>query len=640
MKILTIHSDYIKFQPLKKAIKNPEEVEMKEKEMKECLVVFTAVEKDDQENEEGVVQKLISEVKNVAEQVKTKKIVLYPYAHLSNNLSNPEFAINVLKKAEQGLKKEYEVLRAPFGWYKKFEISCKGHPLSELSRQFGAEPIKPTGEKVRKEESEFSKYYIISPTGDVEEVTENNWEKAKIWKDKTLRVDMLKSFVRNNLAGNIPKGEPKHVELMRKLELYDYVPQSDVGNLRAYPNGALAFDLLKDYVLYNCALKLGCMKVYNPLMFSSEDPIIYDLIKDFHEKDYKVLSDKKEFILRYASDPLNFPLLSKMNITYKQMPFAIYEEAPSFRLEKSGETVGLKRLRAFNMLDVHVFTKTEEEATEKIEELCYNFSDMLKGVIGNKWVLGWEIVEKYWNKYKEYFIRISKKMNCPTFVKIMPAMSHYYAFKNEYQAIGLDGSNVQVSTLQLDTKDGERFDISFQDNEGKKKPCYIIHTAPVGSLERCMYLILENSVYDEAEGKCPMLPLWLTPEQVRIIPVKPEHLNAAMKLAEELESNSIRVGVEDRDETLGKRMFDAKSKWIPYIIVLGDKEIQTKKYNTVIREESTLNKDVKKDMTDQEIIKHIKAKTKGLPYRPMYMNKLVSKRIVFVAWSQEKRDEK
>lgn len=637
MKILAIHSDYIKFEPTKKALKSAEDVEKKKEEMRDCLVIFSSVEKDDEKNINGTVDKLIGEIKDIAKQVKADKVVLYPYAHLSSNLAKPDAAVEVLKKAEQKLKKDFKVLRSPFGWYKKFEISCKGHPLAELSREFTAVTKKPTSEKERKEGSEFNRFILINAKGQIEEITEKSWDKARIWKDKEQRTTMLRHFVRNEIAGNIAKEAPKHVELMRKLELYDYVPESDVGNLRCYPNGALIFDLLKDYTLYNSALKLGCMKLYNPLMFDPEDKLIGELVADFHERDYRVLSEKKEFILRYASDPLNFPMLKKINITYKQMPFAIYEEAPSFRLEKRGETVGLKRLRAFNMLDIHVFTKTEKESTDKIEELCYNFNDMLKNLIGDKWVLGWEVVEKYWEKYKEYFMRISKKMNCPTFVKIMPEMSHYYAFKNEYQAIGLDGANVQVSTLQLDVKDGERFDISFLDTDGTKKPCYIIHTAPIGSLERCMYLVLENTVYDEKEGKAPMLPLWLAPEQVRIIPVNDDHLKHAIKLSEELEKNQIRVGVDDRSMSLGKKVFEAKSKWVPYIIVVGDKEVKTKKYNVVIRAESRIKQDKKKDMASAEIIKHIKKITKDLPYRPMYINKYVSKRVVFVAWSHEKK---
>ncbi|HLE05886.1 MAG TPA: threonine--tRNA ligase [Candidatus Nanoarchaeia archaeon] len=637
MKILTLHSDYIKFEPTKKAIKSAEDIELKESMMKECLVVFSAVEKDDEEKVDGVIKELVSQIKKVAEQVKTKKIVLYPYAHLSSNLSNPDTAIKVLKGAEEELKKEYEVIRAPFGWYKKFEISCKGHPLSELSRQFSAGSETPTGEKKRKEGSEFNKFYVITQKGEIEEINDKNWDKAGIWKDKAQRVGMLRHLVRNELVGNIAKDAPKHVELMKRLELYDYVPESDTGNLRAYPNGALIFDLLKDYVLYNSALKLGCVKLYNPLMFDPSDPIINELVGDFHEKDYRIKTEKKEFILRYASDPLNFPLFKGLNITYKQMPFAIYEEAPSFRYEKRGECVGLKRLRAFNMLDIHVFTATEKESSDKIEELCYNFSDMLKNLIGDKFVLAWEVVEEYWNKYKEYFIRITKKMNCPTFIKIMPGMSHYYAFKNEYQAIGLDGSNVQVSTLQLDVKDGKRFDIGFVDTDGQKKPCYIIHTAPIGSLERCMYLVLENTVYDEEEGKCPMIPLWLSPEQVRVLPVSNEHLAHAIKVSEELEQNNIRVGIEDRDLTLGKKVYEAKSKWVPYIVVVGEQETKSGKYKVTIRSESTKDKDKIVEMTASEIVNHIKERVKGLPYRPMYINKLLSKRLVFFTWSQEKK---
>lgn len=634
MKILTIHSDYIKIKPTKKALKSAEKASKSLKSMKDCLVVFSAVEERDEGNVKAVVERLCEEVKSVAEQVKADKVVLYPYAHLSSELANPSTALEVLKEAEQLLNKDYEVMRAPFGWYKQFEIKCKGHPLSELSREFTAGEKKPTGEKKRKEGSEFNKFALISSKGEIEEVSKKGWRNAKLWKKKDERIKMLKHFVRNELEGNIAKSAPKHVDIMRKLELYDYVEESDVGNLRSYPNGTLIFDLLKDYVLYHSALKLGCMKLQNPMMFDPDEPVIKELVGDFHERDYRVVSDKKEFILRYASDPLNFPMLRDINITYKQMPFGIYEEAPSFRMEKRGECVGLKRLRSFNMLDVHFFTTTEKESVDKIEELCYNFDNMLNNLIGDKWVLGWEVVEDYWDKYKQYFKNISKKMNVPTFVKIMPEMSHYYAFKNEYQAIGLDGSNVQVSTLQLDVKDGERFDINYVDKKGEENPCFIIHTAPIGSLERCMYLVLENTVYQEERGEAPMLPLWLAPEQVRILPIADKHLKHALELSEELEKNCIRVGVDDRSLTLGKKVFEAKSKWIPYIIVIGDDELKSEKYSTVIREESSLKKDKKKKMTSKELIKQVKKRVNNLPFRPMYTKKLLSKRVTFVPWSE------
>ena len=139
MKILTIHADYIKYKPLKEAIKEAEKVSNKEVTVKECLVVFTAVEKPDENNQKQVIDNLVDEVKLIASQVKTKNIVLYPYAHLSSKLSSTKFAFETLKLAEEKLKKTFKVDRAPFGHYKSFEISCKGHPLSELSREILAE---------------------------------------------------------------------------------------------------------------------------------------------------------------------------------------------------------------------------------------------------------------------------------------------------------------------------------------------------------------------------------------------------------------------------------------------------------------------------------------------------------------------
>ena len=141
MKILTLHSDYIKFAPTKQAIKDAPKVEKAEKEVKECLVVLSSVEKRDEKNPDAVAKKLVSEVKDIAGQVKSDKIVLYPYVHLTNQPSNPKTAIEVLDKAEKELKKNFDVVKSPFGWYKSFTVACKGHPLAELSREFSHEAV-------------------------------------------------------------------------------------------------------------------------------------------------------------------------------------------------------------------------------------------------------------------------------------------------------------------------------------------------------------------------------------------------------------------------------------------------------------------------------------------------------------------
>ena len=142
MKILSLHCDYIKFKPVKKAIKNPQELgkeDEKQKEVKECLVIFTSVEKADETNS-NILNLYLENIKDIAKQVKAENIVLYPYSHLSSSLSSPDFALKILEQAESKLKAEkFKVTRAPFGYYKEFELKCKGHPLSELSRSIGVE---------------------------------------------------------------------------------------------------------------------------------------------------------------------------------------------------------------------------------------------------------------------------------------------------------------------------------------------------------------------------------------------------------------------------------------------------------------------------------------------------------------------
>src|SRR3989344_7634788 len=130
MKILTLHVDYINFKPLKKALKSVSELSEEEKkgmEVGESLVVLTAVEKGDSVKE-GVPE-LVKNIKDVSSQVKAKNIVLYPYAHLSSNLASPNIAVEILEKAEKELSKDFKVTKAPFGYYKEFELKVKGHPL-------------------------------------------------------------------------------------------------------------------------------------------------------------------------------------------------------------------------------------------------------------------------------------------------------------------------------------------------------------------------------------------------------------------------------------------------------------------------------------------------------------------------------
>ena len=149
MKLLLIHSDYIEYEVKDSAIKNPEKLKKKNDRLEEALAVFTAVEKIDEKSSDQAVKNASFEISKMADQIKVKNIMIYPYAHLSSDLAKPKKAQEILIKIENVLLKDnYNVKRSPFGWYKAFKISCKGHPLSELSREIYNEEFSKVIEEI------------------------------------------------------------------------------------------------------------------------------------------------------------------------------------------------------------------------------------------------------------------------------------------------------------------------------------------------------------------------------------------------------------------------------------------------------------------------------------------------------------
>ena len=179
MKLLLIHSDYIEYEVKNKAISNPEEIILKNDRLEEALTVFIAVEKIDEKSPNQTVIDASKEIEKTAEQLKVKNIMLYPYAHLSSNLGSPKIAKEILVELEYNLKnKYYNVKRSPFGWYKAFKISCKGHPLSELSREII--PVDDESDSLKKERKLSSDWHILTEDGILHDVGSFQFNKHEI----------------------------------------------------------------------------------------------------------------------------------------------------------------------------------------------------------------------------------------------------------------------------------------------------------------------------------------------------------------------------------------------------------------------------------------------------------------------------
>ena len=607
MRILLIHSDYLNYN-VKNKTPVAEEIEDAKKQgaFDESLVVFTAVEKDDENNPQGIVKNLVKEVIKTNDQVKAENIVLYPYAHLSSSLSSPKVAVQVLKDAEEALDAEgLNVKRVPFGWYKAFEISCKGHPLSELSRTITAE--EEDEEEVEKKPSSWS----ILDGDKIIDIDDFKFEN-----------DQLEKLVSYELGiGASDAGEPPHVKLMREKELCDYESASDVGNLKWFPKGRLVRDLLADYV-YNLVVDQGAMPIETPIFYDLDNEAINVHAAKFGERQYRT-DTKKNLMLRFACCFGAFRVMADPFITWKNLPAKLYELSTySFRFEKKGEVVGLKRLRAFTMPDFHSFCADMESTLEEFSkqtDMCIQTGVDLD--------VNYEIIfratKDFYDENKEWMYSIGKKIGKPVLLEILPERKHYWSCKIDFAAIDYLGRPIENPTVQIDVESGKRFDITYLGEDGKEHYPTILHCSPTGSIERVICSLLEKTAI-ELDEKAPMLPTWLSPIEVRIITVGEDHKDFANELYDKINAENIRVDVDDRDESVGKKIRNAATEWIPYIFVVGDNEKESGVFSVTVRESGE-----KVDMTVDELIKEVLDKTKGMPYRGLPLPKDISTRINF-----------
>jgi len=610
MRILLIHSDHLKYQTKSKT-RIAEEIsdEKKKGQFENALVVFTAVEKEDEAKPEAVVENAVKEIMDVSEKIKAENIVIYPYAHLSSSLGAPDAAKNILSQMEtELLTRKLPVNRVPFGWYKSFEVSCKGHPLSELSRSITTETVE---EEKEEPEGEESKFYILKD-GELLNTGDYSYQNAD-----------LKKLVDYELGQGESTGEePPHVKLMREKKLADYESSADVGHLRWYPKGRLIRDLLSDYV-YTLVTDRGAMPVETPIMYDLADEAIRVHAEKFGERQYRLGGGKKDLMLRFAACFGAFRILADSFLTWKNLPVGIYELSTySFRLEKKGEVVGLKRLRGFTMPDLHTVCADLKQSLEEFEgqiEMCKKTGEDLD--------VNYEVIFRatadFMEENREWIDKAAAMIGKPVLMEILPERKHYWICKMDFAAIDALGRPIENPTIQIDVESGERFGISYIDSEEKEHHPLILHCSPTGSIERVICSLLEKSALDMKE-KVPMFPLWLAPTQVRVIPIAERHTEYAHKLAQEIRDAHIRVDVDDRPETVGKKIRNAGGEWAPYVIVIGDREMEGSELTVNVRETGQ-----KVSMGIQELIDVIQLETKGMPFRPLPLPMDISRRVNF-----------
>lgn len=625
MRILLIHADFIEYEVKEKAIEKAEELEKRFNRVEDCLVVFVAVEKYDEKNKEQVVENLFDEIDKIASQLSVNSIVIYPYAHLSSDLASSEIAIETLKMAEDKIRKKYEVFRAPFGWYKSFQIKCKGHPLSELSREIKVEEV---SEAIKKEEKSKSDWYIIEPNGNLNKIELRG---ADLFGFDFKNYKRLEKFAKYEITKSRKVDiDPPHIKLMKKLELVDYEPASDPGNLRYLPKGRLIKSSIEDYVTKKIK-EYGAMEVETPIMYDFEHPALKDYLNRFPARQYKIQTPNKKVFLRFSACFGQFLLAKDMVLSYKNLPLKLYELTKySFRVEQRGELAGLRRLRAFTMPDCHAFCKDMEQAKEEIKKRFEIAIDMQEkfGIEKDYLELAIRVTKDFYENNEEFIKSFIKMWGKPALLEMWDKQFFYFVFKYELNFIDALEKAAALTTDQIDIENAKRYGIQFIDSDGSKKYPIILHLSPSGAVERVIYAILEKAYIEKNENKIPTFPLWLAPTQVRICCVSNLFLKDAEILAKEFEKNNIRVDIDDRSITISKKIREAEMEWIPITIVFGEKERNDYRNKLTVRMRLK-ERNLIKEMTLQDVIRYIKENIEDFPSKQLPLDKFLSKRPVF-----------
>ncbi|PVX24329.1 MAG: threonine--tRNA ligase [Candidatus Bathyarchaeum sp.] len=620
MRILQLHSNFIEYEAVEKEIDLAEEPEKKHDRLEELAVLFVAVEEGDDAN---VARKAMENTKASLCKLKVNKILIYPYAHLSNTLAKPAGALKVLNEMKN-ISKELglETYSTPFGWCKKFSISIKGHPLAEHLRIVTPDSVEEevVCEALKAEEKLKSFWYILNPDGELIPVEDYRFKGRKNL-EKLCKYEIKKVRAVQQV--------PPHVSLMKRLEIADYEPGSDPGNLRWYPKGRLIKSLFEQYVTEK-VIDYGGMEVETPVMYDIEHPAIAHYLQRFPARQYLLCSDKRDFFLRFSACFGQFLMVHDAQFSYRQLPLRIYELTRyAFRREKSGELTGLRRLRCFTMPDCHALVADLDQAKE---EFLVRFK-LSMGILENGLELSKEsdyelairVTKDFYAENKDFVLSMVKLIGKPVLLEMWEERFFYFVLKWEFNFIDNLNKASALSTDQIDIENAKHYDMTYVDEDGEKQYPLVLHCSPSGGIERGVYALLEKAHRDSLKGKSPILPLWLAPTQVRIVPVSEKFLGAAEKLMKQIESSNIRVDVDDRSLSLGKKVRAAEKEWINYVLVFGEKEANS---DVLPVRDRTVGKQIR-TMKLQELIVEINEKTADKPFKPLTLPKMLSKRPQF-----------
>ncbi len=476
---------------------------------------------------------------------------------------SPQDAIKYLEDAQEPYKvelcKEHADKNEPISFYRQGDFTdlCAGPHLMTTA------PIKA--------------FKLISSTGAYWRGSEKNKMLCRIYATAYPKASQLEEELKRREDAKLRD----HNKLGRELELFTTVDVIGQGLPIMLPKGARVIQLLQRFV-EDEEEKRGYLLTKTPFMAKSD---LYKISGHWgHYKEGMFVlgdeeKDKEVFALRPMTCPFQYQVFLNRQRSYRDLPMRLNETSTLFRNEDSGEMHGLIRVRQFTLSEGHIILRREQ--LEEEFKQCLELAKYMLETLGleedvtyrfSQWDPNnkdkYEGTVEQWNEAQDIMGKILDHLGLDYQIGIGEAA--FYGPKLDIQIKNVHGKEDTLITIQIDPLLAERFGMEYVDIDGTKKRPYIIHRSSIGCYERTLALLIEK--YAGA------FPLWLSPEQVRILPIADRHVEYADKLFNQLKNLGFRCSVDDRAENVKKKIRDAQLEKLPYMLVLGDKEVET---NTV-----------------------------------------------------------
>lgn len=533
MRILQSHADFIEFEPTQKEIVQAEEVEKKKYRYEDVVVLFVSVEDSDTVS---VGKKAIDDVKDFLKKVKGRKILLYPFAHLSRDLASPSDALKIIKEMESYAKSlKIETFRAPFGWTKALHLKIKGHPLAETAKIYSLDEKKELKSKI-KSHTELSEH------------------------------TMLARLKRSDFIG-LP--ERDHRTIGEKLDLFS-LHEPSPGMVFWHDKGIKLRNILIEFIRSELA-KRNYIEISTPALANT---VLWRVSGHWdHYKDNMFLTQlgDEEFGLKPMNCPSTFLFYKSKKWSYKDLPLRVADFDELYRNELSGVASGLFRVKVLTQDDAHIFVaenQIESEINEQLDLMVKLYSIFnLKYKVKISTMPDEHIgTKEQWDKAADILIKVVKKRGIKPEIKEKEGA--FYGPKIDVDIQDSMGRDWQCATIQLDFQMPARFNLTYIGEDGKEHIPIVIHRVIYGSLERFIGILIEHY-----QGK---FPTWLSPVQISMLSLSEENVRYAKDIEKKLLENEFRVVGDYESNTVEYKIRNSQLQKIPYSIVIGKKEESNK----------------------------------------------------------------